>query len=142
MDVYGFILMLHDTYIRPGVAGKNGSGARINSVAVPHHPKTTPTVPPSPRPESEGVRTHVDRPPHPPPPTCASFISALNMNPSHVLLCVSSSTKDQIVMVNGVSMENVHSNYTIQILKTCGKTANVVSTGETLALGPGAAAAA
>lgn len=31
-------------------------------------------------------------------------------------------------MVNGVSMENVHSNYTIQILKTCGKTANVVST--------------
>uniref|UniRef100_H3D6N2 Tight junction protein 3 n=1 Tax=Tetraodon nigroviridis TaxID=99883 RepID=H3D6N2_TETNG len=34
-------------------------------------------------------------------------------------------TKDQIVMVNGVSMENVHSNYTIQILKTCGKTANV-----------------
>ncbi|XP_068176084.1 tight junction protein ZO-3 isoform X2 [Antennarius striatus] len=34
-------------------------------------------------------------------------------------------TKDQIVMVNGVSMENVHSNYTIQILKTCGKTANI-----------------
>uniref|UniRef100_H2VBK5 Tight junction protein 3 n=1 Tax=Takifugu rubripes TaxID=31033 RepID=H2VBK5_TAKRU len=34
-------------------------------------------------------------------------------------------TKDQIVMVNGVSMENVYSNYTIQILKTCGKTANV-----------------
>ncbi|XP_037626629.1 tight junction protein ZO-3 isoform X2 [Sebastes umbrosus] len=34
-------------------------------------------------------------------------------------------TKDQISMVNGVSMENVHSNYTIQILKTCGKTANV-----------------
>ncbi|KAK2835747.1 hypothetical protein Q5P01_016231 [Channa striata] len=33
--------------------------------------------------------------------------------------------KDQIVMVNGVSMENVHSNYTIQILKTCGKTANI-----------------
>eukprot|EP00064_Thunnus_orientalis_P011336 superscaffoldBa00001630_g11366 len=34
-------------------------------------------------------------------------------------------TKDQIVMVNGVSMENVHSNYTIQTLKSCGKTANV-----------------
>ncbi|XP_059196854.1 tight junction protein ZO-3 isoform X2 [Centropristis striata] len=33
--------------------------------------------------------------------------------------------KDQIVMVNGVSMENVHSNYTIQTLKSCGKTANV-----------------
>uniref|UniRef100_A0A4W6D8V2 Tight junction protein 3 n=1 Tax=Lates calcarifer TaxID=8187 RepID=A0A4W6D8V2_LATCA len=33
--------------------------------------------------------------------------------------------KDQIVMVNGTSMENVHSNYTIQILKACGKTANV-----------------
>uniref|UniRef100_A0A7N8X0K0 Tight junction protein 3 n=1 Tax=Mastacembelus armatus TaxID=205130 RepID=A0A7N8X0K0_9TELE len=33
--------------------------------------------------------------------------------------------KDQIVMVNGVSMENVHSNYTIQILKSCGKVANV-----------------
>lgn len=33
--------------------------------------------------------------------------------------------KDQIVMVNGVSMENTHSNYTIQILKTCGKTANI-----------------
>lgn len=37
-------------------------------------------------------------------------------------------------MVNGVSMENVHSNYTIQILKTCGKTANVVSADETPAL--------
>ncbi|CAL1592835.1 unnamed protein product [Knipowitschia caucasica] len=34
-------------------------------------------------------------------------------------------TKDQVVMVNGVSMENVHSNYTIQILKTCGRTANI-----------------
>ncbi|XP_044056690.1 tight junction protein ZO-3 isoform X3 [Siniperca chuatsi] len=34
-------------------------------------------------------------------------------------------TKDQIVMVNGVSMENVHSNYTIQTLKSCGKTVNV-----------------
>ncbi|XP_029355487.1 tight junction protein ZO-3 isoform X2 [Echeneis naucrates] len=34
-------------------------------------------------------------------------------------------TKDLIVMVNGTSMENVHSNYTIQILKSCGKTANV-----------------
>ncbi|KAM4628784.1 tight junction protein ZO-3 isoform 2-T2 [Polymixia lowei] len=34
-------------------------------------------------------------------------------------------TKDLIVMVNGVSMENVHSNFTIQNLKSCGKTANV-----------------
>uniref|UniRef100_A0A7N8X023 Tight junction protein 3 n=1 Tax=Mastacembelus armatus TaxID=205130 RepID=A0A7N8X023_9TELE len=34
--------------------------------------------------------------------------------------------KDQIVMVNGVSMENVHSNYTIQILKSCGKVANTI----------------
>ncbi|XP_026200927.1 tight junction protein ZO-3 isoform X2 [Anabas testudineus] len=34
-------------------------------------------------------------------------------------------TKDQIVMVNGVSMNNVYSNYTIQTLKSCGKTANV-----------------
>ncbi|KAM9762667.1 tight junction protein ZO-3 isoform 1-T1 [Menidia menidia] len=33
--------------------------------------------------------------------------------------------KDQIVMVNAVSMENVHSNYTIQTLKSCGKTANI-----------------
>ncbi|XP_038151235.1 tight junction protein ZO-3 isoform X2 [Cyprinodon tularosa] len=33
--------------------------------------------------------------------------------------------KDQIVMVNGVSMENVHSNYTIHTLKACGKTANI-----------------
>ncbi|XP_019936734.1 tight junction protein ZO-3 isoform X2 [Paralichthys olivaceus] len=33
--------------------------------------------------------------------------------------------KDHIVMVNGTSMENVHSNYTIQVLKSCGKTANV-----------------
>ncbi|XP_028259231.1 tight junction protein ZO-3 isoform X2 [Parambassis ranga] len=33
--------------------------------------------------------------------------------------------KDQIVMVNGVTMDNVHSNYTIQTLKSCGKTANV-----------------
>lgn len=39
-----------------------------------------------------------------------------------------SSNKDQIVMVNGTSMENIHSNFTIQILKSCGKTANVVST--------------
>lgn len=46
---------------------------------------------------------------------------------SHVCLLVFCSTKDQIVMVNGVTMENVHSNYTIQILKSCGKTANVVS---------------
>ncbi|XP_073331813.1 tight junction protein ZO-3 isoform X3 [Pagrus major] len=34
-------------------------------------------------------------------------------------------TKDQIVMVNGVSMDNVHSNYTIQTLKSCGKTVNI-----------------
>ncbi|XP_062251003.1 tight junction protein ZO-3 isoform X1 [Platichthys flesus] len=34
-------------------------------------------------------------------------------------------TKDHIVMVNGTSMDNVHSNFTIQILKSCGKTANV-----------------
>ncbi|XP_030640070.1 tight junction protein ZO-3 [Chanos chanos] len=34
-------------------------------------------------------------------------------------------TQDQIVMVNGVSMENVSSNYTIQHLKSCGKTANI-----------------
>ncbi|XP_072245894.1 tight junction protein ZO-3 isoform X1 [Leuresthes tenuis] len=34
-------------------------------------------------------------------------------------------TKDQIVMVNGVSMDNVHSNFTIHTLKSCGKTANV-----------------
>ncbi|XP_068449098.1 tight junction protein ZO-3 [Clinocottus analis] len=33
--------------------------------------------------------------------------------------------KDQIVMVNGESMENVYSTYTIQVLKSCGKTANV-----------------
>ncbi|KAJ7993104.1 hypothetical protein DPEC_G00268960 [Dallia pectoralis] len=33
--------------------------------------------------------------------------------------------KDQIVMVNGVSMENVYSNYTIQNLKSCGKIANI-----------------
>ncbi|KAG7513760.1 tight junction protein ZO-3-like isoform X3 [Solea senegalensis] len=34
-------------------------------------------------------------------------------------------TKDHIVMVNGTSMENVHSNFTIHVLKNCGKTANV-----------------
>ncbi|XP_022047797.2 tight junction protein ZO-3 isoform X1 [Acanthochromis polyacanthus] len=34
-------------------------------------------------------------------------------------------TKDQIVMVNGQSMANVHSNYTIQTLKSCGKTADI-----------------
>ncbi|XP_048860364.1 tight junction protein ZO-3 isoform X1 [Brienomyrus brachyistius] len=34
-------------------------------------------------------------------------------------------TRDQIVMVNGVSMENVSSNFTIQHLKGCGKTANI-----------------
>ncbi|XP_041861654.1 LOW QUALITY PROTEIN: tight junction protein ZO-3 [Melanotaenia boesemani] len=33
--------------------------------------------------------------------------------------------KDQIVMVNGVSMDNVYSNYTIQTLKSCGKTVNI-----------------
>uniref|UniRef100_A0A3Q1BFE0 Tight junction protein 3 n=1 Tax=Amphiprion ocellaris TaxID=80972 RepID=A0A3Q1BFE0_AMPOC len=33
--------------------------------------------------------------------------------------------KDQIVMVNGQSMANVHSNYTIQTLKSCGKTADI-----------------
>ena len=41
------------------------------------------------------------------------------------------STKDQIVMVNAVSMDNVYSTYTIQTLKTCGKTVNVVSMKET-----------
>lgn len=51
---------------------------------------------------------------------------------NNLCLRVPCSTKDQIVMVNGVSMENVHSNYTIQILKTCGKTVNVVSMKETL----------
>lgn len=54
------------------------------------------------------------------------YLNLINMNLSHLCFCLSFSTKDQIVMVNGVSMENVHSNYTIQILKTCGKTANVV----------------
>ncbi|XP_062412926.1 tight junction protein ZO-3 isoform X2 [Sardina pilchardus] len=34
-------------------------------------------------------------------------------------------TRDQIVMVNGVSMENVTSNFTIQNLKACGKVANI-----------------
>ncbi|KAL4658904.1 tight junction protein ZO-3-like [Arapaima gigas] len=34
-------------------------------------------------------------------------------------------TRDQIVMVNGISMENVTSSFTIQNLKTCGKTANL-----------------
>lgn len=37
-------------------------------------------------------------------------------------------TRDQIVMVNGVSVENTTSQYTIQHLKSCGKTANIVST--------------
>uniref|UniRef100_A0A671PCD7 Tight junction protein ZO-3-like n=1 Tax=Sinocyclocheilus anshuiensis TaxID=1608454 RepID=A0A671PCD7_9TELE len=36
-------------------------------------------------------------------------------------------TRDQIVMVNGVSMEKVTSLYTIQNLRNCGKTANIVS---------------
>uniref|UniRef100_A0A673JS02 Tight junction protein 3 n=1 Tax=Sinocyclocheilus rhinocerous TaxID=307959 RepID=A0A673JS02_9TELE len=34
-------------------------------------------------------------------------------------------TRDQIVMVNGVSMEKVTSLYTIQNLRNCGKTANI-----------------
>ncbi|KAL2089613.1 hypothetical protein ACEWY4_014301 [Coilia grayii] len=34
-------------------------------------------------------------------------------------------TRDQIVMVNGVSMENVTSNFTIQNLKACGKVVNI-----------------
>ncbi|XP_063056567.1 tight junction protein ZO-3 isoform X2 [Engraulis encrasicolus] len=34
-------------------------------------------------------------------------------------------TRDQVVMVNGVSMENVTSNFTIQNLKACGKVANI-----------------
>ncbi|XP_076134886.1 tight junction protein ZO-3 [Alosa pseudoharengus] len=34
-------------------------------------------------------------------------------------------TRDQIVMVNGVSMENVTSNFTIQNLKACGKVTNI-----------------
>uniref|UniRef100_A0A674DMQ4 Tight junction protein 3 n=1 Tax=Salmo trutta TaxID=8032 RepID=A0A674DMQ4_SALTR len=33
--------------------------------------------------------------------------------------------RDQIVMVNGVSMENVYSTFTIHNLKSCGKTANI-----------------
>uniref|UniRef100_A0A8C6LAC6 Tight junction protein 3 n=1 Tax=Nothobranchius furzeri TaxID=105023 RepID=A0A8C6LAC6_NOTFU len=33
--------------------------------------------------------------------------------------------KDQIVMVNGVPMDNVYSNFTIQTLKSCGKIANI-----------------
>ncbi|NXU79765.1 ZO3 protein, partial [Oreotrochilus melanogaster] len=33
--------------------------------------------------------------------------------------------KDLIVMVNGISMENVSSSFAIQTLKTCGKTANI-----------------
>uniref|UniRef100_A0A4W5N6J5 Tight junction protein 3 n=1 Tax=Hucho hucho TaxID=62062 RepID=A0A4W5N6J5_9TELE len=33
--------------------------------------------------------------------------------------------RDQIVMVNGVSMDNVYSTFTIQNLKSCGKTANI-----------------
>lgn len=35
--------------------------------------------------------------------------------------------KDHIVMVNGLSMENVLSSFAIQTLKTCGKIANIVS---------------
>uniref|UniRef100_A0A6Q2XRB2 Tight junction protein 3 n=1 Tax=Esox lucius TaxID=8010 RepID=A0A6Q2XRB2_ESOLU len=40
--------------------------------------------------------------------------------------------RDQIVMVNGVSMENVYSTFTIQNLKSCGKIANIVSTDRNL----------
>uniref|UniRef100_A0AAR2IQY1 Tight junction protein 3 n=1 Tax=Pygocentrus nattereri TaxID=42514 RepID=A0AAR2IQY1_PYGNA len=36
-------------------------------------------------------------------------------------------TRDHIVMVNGVSMENSTSLYTIQHLKSCGKTANIIN---------------
>uniref|UniRef100_A0A7M4F1F1 Tight junction protein 3 n=1 Tax=Crocodylus porosus TaxID=8502 RepID=A0A7M4F1F1_CROPO len=36
--------------------------------------------------------------------------------------------RDNIVMVNGLSMENVSSSFAIQTLKTCGKLANIVST--------------
>uniref|UniRef100_A0A8C4Y8Y5 Tight junction protein 3 n=1 Tax=Gopherus evgoodei TaxID=1825980 RepID=A0A8C4Y8Y5_9SAUR len=36
--------------------------------------------------------------------------------------------RDHIVMVNGLSMENVSSSFAIQTLKTCGKLANIVST--------------
>lgn len=35
--------------------------------------------------------------------------------------------KDHIVMVNGLSMENVPSSVAIQALKTCGKIVNIVS---------------
>lgn len=35
--------------------------------------------------------------------------------------------KDHIVMVNGLSMENVSSSFAIQTLKTCGKIVNIVS---------------
>uniref|UniRef100_A0A7M4F3Z2 Tight junction protein 3 n=1 Tax=Crocodylus porosus TaxID=8502 RepID=A0A7M4F3Z2_CROPO len=35
--------------------------------------------------------------------------------------------RDNIVMVNGLSMENVSSSFAIQTLKTCGKLANIVS---------------
>lgn len=38
-------------------------------------------------------------------------------------------TGDRIVMVNGVSVENVTSAFAIQILKTCTKLANIVSGG-------------
>uniref|UniRef100_A0A8C3HV59 Tight junction protein 3 n=1 Tax=Chrysemys picta bellii TaxID=8478 RepID=A0A8C3HV59_CHRPI len=36
-------------------------------------------------------------------------------------------TRDHVVMVNGLSMENVSSSFAIQTLKTCGKLANIVS---------------
>lgn len=47
--------------------------------------------------------------------------------------------RDQIVMVNGLSMENVSSSFAIQTLKTCGKIANIVSVpcrGTALCLSP------
>lgn len=112
----------------------HASGARINT-------KTTPTVP---TPCATETRIWTDPPPHvlQDPWKCCCLYSRPKYEPVPRFCCLSSSTKDQIVMVNGVSMENVHSNYTIQILKTCGKTANVVSTGQTPGLNAGAVAAA
>lgn len=42
-------------------------------------------------------------------------------------LCSLRRRKDQIVMVNGLSMDNASSSFAIQTLKTCGKIANIVS---------------
>lgn len=42
-------------------------------------------------------------------------------------LCSLRRRKDQIVMVNGLSMDNALSSFAIQTLKTCGKIANIVS---------------